>query len=151
MAHSYTQLLYHVVYSTKERRPWLLDPEIRKRVHKYLGGSISDEGGVPLCIGGIEDHVHILARLRQDKAISAVICAIKSCSSGWIHREFPDLAPFAWQVGYSAFTVSKSREGRVRQYIETQEEHHRQTPFQTEVRKLLKAHEIEYDESELWE
>ena len=99
MAHSYTQLLYHIIFSTKERQPWLSDADVRKRVHANIGARIRDEGGVPLSIGGIEDHVHILAKLRQDKAISAVIGAIKACSSGWIHREFPDLAAFAWQVG----------------------------------------------------
>jgi REP element-mobilizing transposase RayT len=149
MAHSYTQLLYHIVYSTKERQPWLKDTDIRRRVYEYLGGAIRGEGGVSICIGGIEDHVHLLVRLRQDKAVSAVIGAIKSCCSGWIHREFADLAQFAWQVGYSAFTVSKSQESRVRQYIESQEEHHRKIPFQSEIRSLLSAHEIEYDEREL--
>jgi len=149
MPHSYTQLLYHIVYSTKEHHPWLAN-SIRGRVHAYLGGGIRDEGGVALCIGGVEDHMHILARLQQDKAISAVIGAIKANSSGWIHREFSDLADFEWQTGYAAFTVSKSQEARVRAYIEGQEEHHRRKPFKEELLALLQAHEIEYDERYLW-
>jgi len=96
MPHSYTQLLYHIVYATKSRHPWLAEP-IRSRLHAYLGGAIRDEGGTALAIGGVADHVHILARLRQDKAVSAVIGAIKANSSGWIHREFADLAAFEWQ------------------------------------------------------
>src|SRR5262245_20017463 len=148
MPHSYTQLLYHIVYSTKERRPWLKG--IRGRVHAYLGGGIRDEGGTALCVGGVDDHVHILARLRQDKAISAVIGAIKANSSGWIHREFSELAEFEWQVGYAAFTVSKSQEGHLRRYIDGQEEHHRTRSFQEELILLLKAHGIKYDERYLW-
>jgi putative transposase len=151
MPQSFTQLLYHFVWSTKERRPWLADKALRDRVHDYLGGAIRGEGGASLCIGGVEDHVHILARLRQDKAISAVIGAIKANSSGWIHRTFPDLKVFGWQAGYSAFTVSKSQEGRVHKYIENQEEHHRRKPYQDELRALLNAHEIEFDEAYLWD
>jgi putative transposase len=148
MPHSYTQLLYHLVFSTKNRHPWLTD--IRDRVHAYLGGGIHDEGGAALCVGGVGDHVHILARLRPDKAVSAVIGAIKAISSGWIHREFPDLAEFAWQTGYAAFAVSKSQEPRVRRYIETQEEHHHRQTFQEELIALLEAHGIDYDERYLW-
>ena len=151
MPQSYTQLLYHMVWSTKERQPWLAEKVLRKRVHEYLGGAIRGEGGVALCIGGIEDHVHILARLRQDKAISAVIGAVKANSCGWTHRTFPDLRAFTWQAGYSAFTVSKSQEKRVCRYIEGQEEHHRHKPYHDELRALLDAHEIEYDETYLWD
>ena len=150
MSHLYTQLLYHIVYSTKERQPWLTAP-IRARLYPYLGGAIRGEGGIELCIGGIDDHVHILARLRQDKAVSAVIGAIKANSSGWIHREFLDLSLFAWQAGYAAFTVSKSQEERVRKYIEGQEEHHRNKPYQQELIAMLDAYEIEYDARYLWE
>jgi putative transposase len=150
MPQSYTQLLYHIVYSTKDRQPWLIPP-IRERLYPYLGGAIRDEGGTALCIGGVDDHIHILARLRQDKAISAVIGAIKANSSGWIHREFSDLASFAWQAGYGAFTVSKSQQHRVGAYIEKQEEHHRRKPFKEKLIALLDAHQIEYDERYLWE
>src|SRR5437016_3786384 len=94
MPHSYTQLLYHIVFSTKERRP-TLNADIRPRVHQYLGGAIRDEGGTALLVNGIEDHVHILAHLRQDKAISDVLRSIKANSSGWIHRTFPDRELFA--------------------------------------------------------
>ena len=120
-------------------------------MHDYLGGGIRGEGGIPLCIGGIEDHVHILARLRQDKAISAVIGAIKANSSGWIHRTFPDLSAFAWQAGYGAFTVSKSQEVSVHKYIEGQEEHHRVKPYRDELIEMLNEHEIEYNEKYLWD
>jgi REP element-mobilizing transposase RayT len=149
MAHSYTQLYYHIVYATKERNPWLV-VAIRSRLHAYLGGAIRDEGGSALAVDGVEDHVHILARLRQDKAVSAVVGAIKAKSSGWIHREFPDLTIFAWQEGYSAFTVSKSLTDRVGRYIDCQEEHHRKKSYPDELIALLDTHAVEYDPRYLW-
>src|SRR5262249_2507573 len=129
MAHSFTNLLYHIIFSTKGRAPWI-DAATRPRLHEYLGGVIRGEGGIALLINGVADHVHILAKLRQDKAVSEVLRAVKANSSGWIHRTFPALAEFAWQSGYGAFTVSFSQVERVRQYIRGQEEHHRRVSFQ---------------------
>jgi REP element-mobilizing transposase RayT len=108
MGHSYTNLLYHIVFSTKERQAWL-DPEISARLYDYLGGAIRSEGGTNLSINGCADHVHVLAKLRQNKAVSDVLRAIKANSSGWIHRTFRDSRDFAWQSGYGAFTVSQSQ------------------------------------------
>jgi putative transposase len=150
MPHSYTNLLYHLVFSTKERRPWL-DADLRPRLFEYLGGAIRSQGGFAILINGVADHIHILARFRQDKALSEVLRDIKANSSGWIHRTFPTLASFAWQQGYGAFTVSPSQEDRVRQYIANQEVHHRTVSFQEEFVALLRAHGIEFDERYLWE
>jgi REP element-mobilizing transposase RayT len=150
MAHTYTQLFYHLVFATKERRPWLA-PEVRPRVHAYLGAALRDEGGSALVINGTADHVHILARLRQDKAVSDVLRAIKANSSGWVHRTFPEQHAVAWQSGYAAFTVSASQVPIVRRYIENQEEHHRAQSFENEFVALLKKHGIEYDERYLWD
>jgi putative transposase len=149
MAHSLTQLFYHIVFSTKARHPWLI-PEIRPRVHDYLGGAIRNEGGHSLGINGVEDHIHILAKLRQDHKLCDVIRNIKSNSSGWIHDTFPDLHDFAWQEGYAAFTVSQSQVETVRRYIAGQERHHRKQTYQDEFIALLKKHEIEFDERYLW-
>lgn len=101
MGHSYTNLLYHIVFSTKERQPWLV-PEISTRLHEYLAGAIRSEGGTSLGINGCADHIHILARMRQDKTVSEVLRAIKANSSGWIHRTFPGARDFVWQSGYGA-------------------------------------------------
>jgi REP element-mobilizing transposase RayT len=149
MPHSYTQLLYHIVYSTKERRPQLT-PAITDRLYPYLGGAVRDEGGTALAIGGVADHMHILTRLRQDKSLSAVVGAIKANASGWIHREFADANTFAWQEGFAAFTVSKSQSPKVSDYIANQGEHHRRRSYQEELIALLDAHEIEYDPRYLW-
>ena len=149
MAQSYCDLIYHLVFSTSEHDRWL-DAEVCKRLYPYLGGAIRDLGGMSIEIGGVEDHIHLLARLRQDKALSEVLRELKANSSGWIHRTFPHAGKFAWQVGYGAFTVSESQIGRVQTYIQRQAEHHRKQTFQEEFIALLRAHEIEFDERYLW-
>jgi REP-associated tyrosine transposase len=148
MPHTYTQLTYHIVFGTKDRIPCITGV-MRPRLWEYLGGAIRGEGGIALLVNGVVDHVHILARLRPDKSISEILRTIKANSSGWVHDTFPD-SPFNWQAGYGAFTVSRSQEGRVFKYIENQEEHHRKMTFEEELKKLLKAHGIEYDERYLW-
>ncbi|MCK4342495.1 MAG: transposase [Phycisphaerae bacterium] len=102
--------MYHLVFSTKGRRQ-LLHNGVRARTHEYLGGAVRNENGIALVVNGTADRVHILARLRQDKAISDILRNIKSNSSGWIHKTFPGLPTFAWQAGYGAFTVSRPFRG----------------------------------------
>lgn len=150
MPQSYCNLIYHLVFSTKERRDWLHD-QIGRQLHNYLGGAIRGEGGVALVVNGTSDHVHILARLRQDKAVSDVLRNIKSNSSGWIHDRFPQLRPFAWQAGYGAFTVSASQVEKAGQYITAQEEHHKRHSFKDEFVALLIAHGVDYDARYLWD
>lgn len=99
-----------------------------------------------MIVNGTADHVHILAKVRQDKAISKLIGELKANSSGWISRAFADCAAFAWQEGYGAFTVSQSQLAKVRRYIEKQEEHHRRVSFLEEFKVLLKAHDLPFDE-----
>jgi len=149
MAQSYTSLLYHVVFSTKDRAP-VLAPEWRARLYAYLGGVLRERGGDLLEINGTNDHLHLLLKLHQDHTLSRIVRDVKATSSGWIHREFPRLRRFAWQRGYGAFTVSISQLERVRRYIQTQQEHHRRRTFQEEFVALLKAHGIAYDERYLW-
>ncbi len=150
MAQSYCNLIYHIVFSTKERQPWLHD-ESRTRTNEYLGGSIRKQGGVALIVGGTSDHVHILAKLRQDKTVADVLRDIKCNSSGWVHKTFSWLHEFGWQAGYGAFTVSASQIEKVRQYIANQQEHHRTRSFKEEFIALLDAHGVEYDERYLWD
>jgi putative transposase len=137
------------VFSTKDREPWL-DAELRPRLYEYLSGAVRSEGGFCILANGLADHLHVLARLRQDKAVSDVLRSIKANSSGWVHDVFPKLESFHWQEGYGAFTVSKSQLETVRRYIAGQEGHHRKLTFQEEFLALLEAHEIEYDERYIW-
>ena len=98
----------------------------------------------------MDDHVHILPKIRQDHALSDIVRDIKARSSGWIHRTLPHLAIFGWQNGYGAFSVSHSEFPSVREYIQNQEQHHRSVPFRDEFTQLLRIHDIEYDERYLW-
>jgi REP element-mobilizing transposase RayT len=99
----------------------------------------------------VEDHVHILAKLRPDRSVSQILSDVKSRTSGWVHRHIPQLPAFAWQTGYGAFTVSQSQVERVRQYIKDQEAHHQKMPFQDELRRLLRAHGVEIAEELVWQ
>jgi putative transposase len=145
MAQSYTNLLYHFVFSTKDRKQ-LITNDVKTRLYEYIGGTIRGLGGVMIVIGGIEDHVHVLAKLRPDKSVSDVLRDLKANSSGWMHDVFPELRDFSWQRGYGAFTVSSSQVDKVRQYIANQEEHHRKQDFRDEFIGLLIKNGIEFDE-----
>jgi putative transposase len=150
MPHSYTNLLYHLVFSTKNRQP-LIDETWRPRLYEYLGGSIRGLGGVALEIGGIVDHVHILARLRQDRAVSDILRDLKANASRWINESgLLRSGRFAWQQGYGAFTVSESQVEKVRRYIRNQEAHHRKMTFEEEFIVLLRANGIAGDPEHLW-
>jgi putative transposase len=146
---SFTNLVYHIVFSTKNRYPWL-GQAMRSRVDEYLGGAIRGERGIALIVNGTADHIHILARLRQDRSLSDLVRAIKANSCGWIHKTYPPLIKFNWQDGYGAFTVSASQIETVREYIANQEKHHRKKTFQEEFVGFLKAHEIPFDDRYLW-
>ncbi len=145
MPGTYSQILLHVVFSTKRREPWIA-PDVASRLYPYSGGIVRDEKGVLLAIGGVEDHVHLYFRWRTDRCISDLMRELKSGSSKWIHDKFPTLGAFAWQEGYGVFSVSKSQEGAVKRYIAGQENHHRKEDFRSEFLRMLQFHEIECDE-----
>lgn len=149
MPKTYTNLLYHIVFSTRERLP-LITNDKRPQLYEYVGGTVRGLGGISLAIGGIEDHLHLLAKLRPDNALSSVLRDLKANSSGWMHDVFPDLSDFSWQRGYGAFTVSASQIPHVKRYIANQERHHRKRSFRAEFVEMLKINEIEFDERFLW-
>jgi REP element-mobilizing transposase RayT len=150
MAGTYTNLLYHIVFSTKQRIP-LISNELRPDLYAYIGGIIRGEGGALLEIGGMPDHVHLLAKSKPTLSISDMLKAIKAGSSKWINEERFKMRKFGWQDGYAAFTVSESQIGAVQQYIREQEQHHRGQSYQHEFRALLDRHGIEYDERYIWD
>ena len=144
---SYTNLLYHIVYATKERAP-LITSALRPRLHEYLGGTVRGLNGVPIEINGMADHVHLLVRMKPVLSVSEFLSKLKSNFSGWARRQTS--GRFGWQARYAAFTVSESQVERVRRYIRNQEEHHRKTSFEEEFKALLRAHGIDFDEAHLW-
>lgn len=144
MPRSYTNLIYHIVFSTKERRP-TITPDREERLYEYIGGTIRGLGGIALKINGVEDHVHLLAKLRPDKSVSDVLRDLKSNSSGWMHDVFPDAADFSWQNGYGAFTVSESQVDLVSNYIARQKQHHRKESFEREFVTILQKNGIGFE------
>ncbi len=144
MPSTYVSLNYHIVFSTKDRVSLITD-SWAERLHEYLGGTIKGLGGVSLQVGGIEDHVHLLVGLKATHCLSDVLRELKRTSSIWVHTEIGEMQ-FAWQIGYSAFTVSPSACGGVRAYIKNQREHHLQRSFREELVDLLQRAGIEYDD-----
>jgi putative transposase len=145
MSDSYTNLLYHIVFSTKDRRPFIT-PEYEVHLYDYIGGIVRSLGGISLALNGTEDHIHLLTKLRPDRALSDVLRDLKANATGWMHDVFPSLKDFCWQRGYGAFTVSQSHVEEVSHYIARQKEHHRKISFRDEFIQFLRANEIEYDE-----
>ena len=150
MPSSFLCLHYHLIFSTKQRKPQVV-PEIAPRLYDYIGGIVRAAGGVLLAAGGMPDHVHLLVRLKATRAVADVLRDIKAGSSGWVHETFPERTDFAWQTGYAAFAVSVSGLGAVKEYIARQEEHHGETTFEEEFVAFLQKHGIEYDERYLWD
>jgi putative transposase len=144
MPDSYTNLLYRIVFSTKDRRP-IITPEYEVRLYDYIGGTIRSLGGISLELNGTEDHVHLLAKLRPDRALSDVLRDLKANATGWMHDVFPSLKNFSWQRGYGAFTVSQSNVEDVRRYIARQKEHHQKVTFRDEFINFLRMNRIEHD------
>jgi putative transposase len=145
MSQSFTNLIYHLIFSTKDRRP-IITLDHQPRLYEYIGGTIRGLGGISLGIDGMEDHVHVLAKLRPDKALSEVLRELKAGASGWMHNVFPTLSDFSWQRGYAGFTVSQSNLQQVQRYLAGQKEHHQRVPFRDEFITFLNANEIEFDE-----
>lgn len=144
MPGTYSQVLLHVVFSTKQRAAFI-KPELQQRLYEYIGGIVRAEKGTLYAIGGVPDHVHLLVRWRTDGTIADLLRTVKSRSSLWVHQSFPGFAAFAWQEGYAAFSVSKSAEATVKAYIERQVDHHQKRGFEEELLALLRAHGVSFD------
>jgi putative transposase len=145
LAHTFTSLHAHLIFSTSGRRA-LLTKEVQERLFPYMGGIIREMKGVALIVNGVEDHVHLLAGMPTTVTVADFLRELKANSSSWMKETFATHGDFAWQTGYAAFSVSKSAIEEVRSYIARQEEHHRRMTFQEEYLAFLKRHEIEYDE-----
>lgn len=149
MAGTFTFLGMHFVFSTKNRVP-LLDNTIRERLFSYIGGIIRELGGKLIEINSMPEHIHFYAYMPKTVSISKFMEIVKANSSKWVHDSFPNKDKFGWQDGYGAFSVSKSAEDTVIQYIRNQQEHHLKKSFQEEFVEFLNKHGIEYDENYLW-
>jgi REP element-mobilizing transposase RayT len=151
MPQSLANVLLHVVFSTKNRAPFLTDAALRNELNGYLVGTLDSIECPSLIVRTVEDHLHALVQLSRTVTIAKLIESMKVESSAWLKRQGPHLSAFYWQTGYGAFSVSQSNVEQVRTYIANQEEHHRRGSFQDEMRALLIRHEIEFDERYVWD
>ena len=148
MPQSLAKIYVHVVFSTKDRKPFLRDTELRDRVHRYLAGIFNGLDSPAVIAGGVEDHVHILCRLGKTIAIADMVRDVKRDSSKWIKDH---CGVFQWQRGYGAFSISPSHVLTITEYIKSQAEHHRTETFQEEFRRICRKYGIEIDERYVWD
>lgn len=150
MPQSLSQILVHLVFSTKNREP-LLAEEIRDDVHAYIGGIIENKKGTLLKAGSVADHIHMLIAHPRTCAPSELVQEIKTGSSKWLKSKGTRYTNFHWQGGYGLFSISPSHRQAVEDYIGNQAEHHRVVTFQEEYRRLLAKYEIPFDERYVWD
>ncbi len=151
MPQSLSAVYIHLVFSTKERRPFLRDKTIRESLHAQLGAISKVVECPPILVGGAEDHVHLLCRLARTITQAEWVKELKRVSNGWLKEQGSEFGDFEWQGGYADFSVSQSNLEQMRHYITDQEVHHRKMTFQDELRALLRKHEIEFDERYVWD
>jgi REP element-mobilizing transposase RayT len=149
MPHTYTNLLTHIIFSTRERLP-LIHPNWRADLHAYLGGICRELECTARAIHGAADHVHLLVSLHPARSVAELLRTLKANFTRWVARHHAPNKSFAWQTAYSAFSVSQSSAAAVVRYIAGQEEHHRRVMFQEEYLQFLKKHGIDYDERYIW-
>jgi len=138
---SYTHLLYHIVFATKDRVR-LISPAWEDELYRYLGGIVKNHGGEPIEINGMPEHGHLLVRLKQLPSLPDFMRELKASSSKWAKRHN---SKSSWQRRYGAFTVSESMSEAVRKYIQNQKLHHKEQTFEDEFTELLRLHNVEYD------
>lgn len=151
MPQSLSHVILHTVFSTKERFPFLQEPNRRAETHAYLGGCANTLHCRPIAIGGVADHVHLLTTLARTISIADFVKEVKRVSCNWLHEQGAEWTKFHWQAGYATFSVSESKVADVVAYIENQEAHHRGQTFQDEYREFLGKHGETWDEKYVWD
>ncbi|GAG44017.1 unnamed protein product [marine sediment metagenome] len=144
MPDTFSHLLYHIVFSTKDRLP-LITRDIADDLYAYIGGILRHHNAVLIEIGGMPDHAHLLVRLRAQHSVAEIVKVVKSNSSRWMNNQVQN-AKFAWQSGYGAFSVSESQAWAVVRYLRSQVEHHRRRSFREEFVTILERHSVEIDQ-----
>jgi len=147
LSHTSGNILLHLIFSTRGRRP-LIKPDFRADLFAYLGGIVREILATALIINGTADHVHMLLRIRPAQSAAEIVRVVKANSSKWLRAKWS--SDFAWQTGYGVFSVSESNVTAVKKYIAEQEEHHKKHSFQEEFLAFLKKNHVEYDERYIW-
>ena len=150
MSQSLSSILVHLVFSTKDREPFITPP-IETELHRYLAAILRELKSPSLAIDGAADHVHILFSLARIVTIADLVEEVKTNTSKWIKTKGSEFRNFHWQRGYGAFSIGQSNVTALKHYIRSQKEHHQRVTFQDEYRKFLKAYGIDYDEKYVWD
>ena len=151
MAQSLSLVIVHLIFSTKDRRPWI-SAEMRPRLHAYLAEVARSHGCEAYRVGGVEDHVHLALTLPRTSTQSDLVKELKTSSNHWLEKQDKlTYATFEWQRGYGIFSIGKSQLSSLVGYIENQETHHRKHTFQEEFRALLSKYGVKYDEAYVWD
>ncbi|MCE9547182.1 MAG: IS200/IS605 family transposase [Planctomycetia bacterium] len=149
MSQSLSNILLHLVFSTKHRQRWI-DEAIEEELFSYIAGTCRGIG-CPSHKGAADDHIHIACSLSRTISVATLLEEIKVASSIWIKKKGPRYAGFAWQSGYGAFSIGQSQLDDLRRYIGNQREHHRQESFQDEFRRLCEKYQVALDERYAWD
>ena len=148
MPQSLANILVHLIFSTKQREPWIHD-EIRPRLNAYVLGILANHQSPSVATNSVKDHMHILLALSKNYSVSKIVEEIKTDSSRWMKEQ--GIRGFRWQNGYGAFSIGQSQVTAVKKYISRQEQHHRTMSFQEEFQKFLERYQVQYDERYVWD
>ncbi len=150
MPQSLGSIQIHIVFSTKYRTPFITD-EIEESLFRYFKRNLQRQNCLPIEVGGFRDHVHLLLDLHRSVSVSQLVCILKTISAKWVKSKGVSYLNFAWQNGYSAFSVSKSRIPELSKYIRDQKVHHQSFDFKEEHRSIFRSHDLEFDEKYVWD
>ena len=150
MAQSLSNVLLHIVFSTKRRLPFI-DEAVERELHAYLATVCKTLDCSSHAVGGADDHVHIACSLSRTVTVSKLVQEVKQDSSAWIKSKGDAYRDFAWQNGYGAFSIGQSQLDDLKRYVANQRAHHFREPFQDEFRKLLNRYEVDFDEQYVWD
>lgn len=150
MPQSLASILIHLVFSTKNREPFIT-PAIESELHPYMAKIFRALKSPSLAIDGTTDHVHMLFALSRVITVAELVEEIKTESSKWIKTKGPEFRNFHWQAGYGAFSIGQSNVAALKRYIHNQKQHHRRVTFQDELRAFFKRYQIPYDERYVWD
>jgi len=150
MSQSLSSVLIHLVFSTKNREPFITT-EVETELHPYIAKIFRELKSPSLAIDGTNDHVDVLFSLARVITIADLVEEVKTSSSKWIKTKSREFRNFHWQRGYGAFSIGQSNVVSMKRYVQNQKEHHRRVTFQDEYRKFLSAYGIDYDERFVWD
>jgi REP element-mobilizing transposase RayT len=148
LSHTSGNILFHLIFSTQHRQPWIANT-FREALFAYLGGIVRELRSTAVIVNGTADHVHLLLRVRPAQSAAEMARVVKANSSKWVRAKWNP--KFAWQTGYGVFSLSESNVAPVRRYIARQEEHHKKQTFQQEFVAFLKKNNVAYDERYIWD